>query len=146
MQARRGELVDVVGGDGGRIAERDGRRVGLVLWRLEPGDASARAAAAITALAVEADAQGSGIGRALMVEAEVVLRRLGIARLWLITTNDNLAALALYQKVGYRLVALHAGAIDEIRRKIKPSIPLVSGNGIRVRDELELERELDLRD
>ena len=132
-------MVDVLGGDGGLIAEREGRRVGLVFWRLEPADDAARVAAEITAVAVEAGAQGSGIGRALMVEAEAALRHLGIARAWLMTTNENLAALALYQKVGYRLVALHAGAIDEIRRTIKPSIPLVSRNGIAVRDELELE-------
>jgi ribosomal protein S18 acetylase RimI-like enzyme len=136
MQARRGELIDALG-DGGLIAERDGRRVGLLFWRREHGEGAA--SVEITAVAVEQDAQGSGVGRALMLEAEAVLRGEGVARAWLMTTNENLAALALYQKVGYRLVALHAGAIDEIRRTIKPSIPLVSGNGIRVRDELELE-------
>jgi ribosomal protein S18 acetylase RimI-like enzyme len=136
MQARRGELIDALG-DGGLVAEREGRRVGLLFWRREPpGEA---ASVEITAVAVEQDVQRSGVGRALMLEAEAALRRLGVARAWLVTTNENLAALALYQKVGYRLVALHAGAIDEIRRTIKPSIPLVSGNGIRVRDELELE-------
>jgi len=136
MQARRGELIDALG-DGGLVAERDGRRVGLLFWRREPpGEASS---VEITAVAVEQDVQRSGVGRALMLEAEAALRRLGVARAWLVTTNENLAALALYQKVGYRLIALHAGAIDEIRRTIKPSIPLVSGNGIRVRDELELE-------
>jgi len=136
MQARRGELIDALG-DGGLVAERDGRRVGLLFWRREPpGEA---ASVEITAVAVEQDVQRSGVGRALMLEAEAALRRLGVARAWLVTTNENLAALALYQKVGYRLIALHAGAIDEIRRTIKPSIPLVSGNGIRVRDELELE-------
>jgi hypothetical protein len=40
------------------------------------------------------------------------------------------------------LTALHAGAIDEIRRTIKPQIPLVRGNGIAVHDELELSKEL----
>ena len=136
MQARRGELIDALG-DGGLVAERDGRRVGLLFWRREPpGEASS---VEITAVAVEQDVQRSGVGRALMLEAAAALRRLGVARAWLVTTNENLTALALYQKVGYRLIALHAGAIDEIRRTIKPSIPLVSGNGIRVRDELELE-------
>ena len=138
MQARRGEMIDAIG-DGGLIAEHDGRRVGLLFWRLEPADGSTGASAEVTAVAVEAGAQGSGVGRALMTEAEAELRRRGLARAWLITTNENLTALALYQKVGYRLVALHPGAIDEIRRTIKPSIPLASGNGIRVRDELELE-------
>lgn len=139
MQARRGELIDAFG-DSGVIAERGGRRVGLLFWRREPADGPA--SVEISAVAVEQDAQGSGVGRALMLEAEAALKREGIARAWLMTTNENLTALALYQKVGYRFVALHVGAIDEIRRAIKPSIPLVSSNGIQVRDELELAKDL----
>ena len=77
-----------------------------------------------------------------MAGAEAALRARGVGRAWLVTTNENLAALALYQKVGYRLAALHAGAVDEVRDTIKPSIPKVSSNGIPIRDELELAREL----
>lgn len=139
MQARRWELIDAFG-DGGLIAERGGRRVGLLFWRHEPAEGPA--SVEITAVAVERDAQGSGVGRALMLEAEAVLRRQGIARAWLMTTNENLAALALYQKVGYRLSALHPGAIDEARGTIKPQIPEVASNGIPIHDELELERLL----
>ncbi len=60
------------------------------------------------------------------------------------TTNDNLTAFALYQKAGWRLVAMRAGAIDEVRRTIKPSIPVTGAHGIPVRDELELQLDLEL--
>jgi hypothetical protein len=59
-----------------------------------------------------------------------------------VTTNDNLAALALYAQAGYRLAAVRSGAIDDLRRTIKPSIPEVGSNGIPIHDELELVKEL----
>jgi len=59
-------------------------------------------------------------------------------RLWLITTNDNLPALRFYQRLGWDLVALHRGAVDEARR-FKPEIPRVGLDGIALRHELELE-------
>jgi hypothetical protein len=65
-----------------------------------------------------------------------------VRRAWLVTTNDNLAALALYQKAGWRLSGLRAGAVDEARRMLKPSIPEVGEHGIPIRDELELEKHL----
>jgi hypothetical protein len=55
------------------------------------------------------------------------------------TTNDNLEALRFYQRRGFVLVALHAGAIAESRR-LKPAIPLAGRYGIAIRDEIELER------
>lgn len=83
--------------------------------------------------------EGRGIGSALVqaVEREGAARR--AARVWLITTNDNLRALGFYQKRGYELVAVYRRAV-EAARKIKPQIPLVSGEGIPIRDEIELEK------
>ena len=98
--------------------------------------------AEITCLAVLPKAQGRGVGRGLLDAAADALRELGVDRVWLVTTNENLAALALYQKAGYRLSALRPGAIDDIRRTIKPVIPEVASNGIPIRDELELTLEL----
>ena len=46
-----------------------------------------------------------------------------------------------YQRNGYRLTALHPGAIDGFRR-LKPSIPLVDSAGIPLRDMIELEKPL----
>jgi len=59
-----------------------------------------------------------------------------------VTTNDNLAALALYQKAGWRLSALRPGAVDATRRMQKPGIPEIGEHGIPLRDELELSLDL----
>jgi ribosomal protein S18 acetylase RimI-like enzyme len=137
MQARRGELVDVLEGDG-LIAELDGEAVGIVAWL---GGASG-SEAELRVLAVAGGAHGRGVGSLLLAGAEAAMRAAGVRRAWLVTTNDNLAALALYQKAGWRLVAVRAGAIDELRRSLKPSIPAVGEHGIPIRDELELAKRL----
>jgi ribosomal protein S18 acetylase RimI-like enzyme len=82
---------------------------------------------------------GGGIGAAL-VEALVGEVRGTAARLRVTTTNDNTRALRFYQRAGFRLAALHPGAVDEAR-KLKP-IPALGFDGIPIRDELDLTMEL----
>ena len=137
LQARRGELIDALG-EAGIVAEIDGRAVGLAGWRLESGGRRAE----LTVLAVEEDARRQGIGRALLDAAVEALRASGVERAWLVTTNDSLAALRLYQRFGWRLATLRPGAVDETRRTLKPSIPTVGDDGIPIHDELELTLEL----
>ena len=60
-------------------------------------------------------------------------------RLWVVTTNDNLPALAFYQLHGLRLASLRPRAVD-LARRIKPAIAETGYDGIPIRDELELER------
>jgi GNAT superfamily N-acetyltransferase len=81
---------------------------------------------------------GSAVIEAIVREA----RAAGCRRVWLITTNDNVDALAFYQRRGFRLAALHRDAVTKARDALKPEIPEVGGNGIPIRDELELELEL----
>jgi ribosomal protein S18 acetylase RimI-like enzyme len=145
MQARRGELVDVLEGGAGAVAEIDGHGVGLMTWTISGGADSLPAqgrTAEVRAVAVAATVRGRGVGRALLSSADRALRDAGVRRAWLVTTNDNLTALALYQKSGWLLAELRANAIDELRRTIKPSIPEVGANGIPLRDELELTKAL----
>jgi ribosomal protein S18 acetylase RimI-like enzyme len=136
MQARRGELMDALEG-AALVAVDRGEPAGLLTWFVAADGATAE----VRALIVEVAYRGRGIGRGLLDAAAQALRAQGVRRVWLTTTNENLAALALYQKAGYRLTALHAGAMDELRR-LKPAIPAVASNGIPIRDELELSREL----
>ena len=82
-----------------------------------------------------------GTGTALIAAVETLARDAGCTRLWLITTNDNVDALRFYQRRGFRLAKLHAGAVDDGRR-LKPSIPRFGDHGIPLRDEIELERAL----
>jgi hypothetical protein len=49
-------------------------------------------------------------------EVEQIARRAGCTRLSLITTNDNLDALRFCQRRGFRVAALHPGAVDEAGR------------------------------
>jgi hypothetical protein len=67
-------------------------------------------------------------------------RRQGCARLWVITTNDNVDALRFYQRRGFCLVEVHRGAVDRSRVTLKPEIPAAGACGIPLRDEIELER------
>jgi GNAT superfamily N-acetyltransferase len=84
-----------------------------------------------------------GIGAALLARATQVARDAGATRVWLITTNDNLRAIRFYERRGFRIIAVHRGAVDRARM-LKPSIPLVAENGIELHDELELELILAL--
>jgi ribosomal protein S18 acetylase RimI-like enzyme len=146
MQARRGELVDALDGSGlvAELVEAPGgavRRVGLITWHIESGSASAE----IRAVSVDAAARGRGIGRALLEAAHDALASSGVAAAWLVTTNDNEPAIRLYESLGYVVVEIRHGAVDELRRMVKPSIPLVGHGGVAMRDELELVKELMVR-
>jgi hypothetical protein len=50
-------------------------------------------------------------------------------------------ALRFYQRRGFRLVALHPGALER-SRELKPEIPETGLHGIPLSDELVLAREL----
>ncbi len=92
-------------------------------------------------ISLDAVEPGQGVGTALLAELIERLRPDGVQRLWVTTTNDNLAALAFYQKRGFRLQRIRPGAIEEARR-LKPGIPLTGENGIPIRDEIDLCRDL----
>ncbi len=82
-----------------------------------------------------------GIGSALIHHIAEYARQIGCDKLWLITTNDNTGALYFYQKLGFRLAALRTNVMPEYR-KLKPEIPMISDEGIPIRDEIELEMDL----
>ena len=91
-------------------------------------------------LTLHADEQWRGAGTALIEVAGQLARRQGCARLWVITTNDNVDALRFYQRRGFCLVEVHRGAVDRSRAALKPEIPAAGAYGIPLRDEIELER------
>ena len=108
--------------------------VGLVTYELD--------AEACELVSIDALREGAGIGTQLLRAVVDVARASGCSRVQLLTTNNNLRALAFYQKRGFRLVGLEVGAVDE-QRKLKPAIPAVDGAGLPIRDELHLELPLD---
>jgi GNAT superfamily N-acetyltransferase len=115
----------------GLVAWEAGSRRGAACYREEP------AGAEVVLLA--ADQPGGGIGTALVTALEALADRVGWPRLRLLLTNDNTPALRFYQRRGWNLVALHAGAAESDRR-LKPAIPTLGVDGIPIRHLLELER------
>jgi ribosomal protein S18 acetylase RimI-like enzyme len=83
-------------------------------------------------------AEGIGVGSALVDAAKKAATTARCARLWLITTNDNLHAIRFYQKRDFDLVAVHRYAVRR-SRKIKPQIPKYGIDGIPLQDEIEME-------
>jgi len=84
-----------------------------------------------------------GVGTALVEAARARARDAGCRTLWVVTTNDNLDALRFYQRRGFRLRTVRPGAVDDARRRLEPEIPEFGDHGIPIRDEFELEREID---
>jgi RimJ/RimL family protein N-acetyltransferase len=82
-----------------------------------------------------------GIGTALIQIVEETAQKAGCRRITLVTTNDNLDAMRFYQRRGYRLSAIHYGAVTAARN-VKPVIPVVGDYGITLQDEVVLEKQL----
>jgi GNAT superfamily N-acetyltransferase len=135
-QSRLDETHDVLALDS--LGAWDGDRlVALATW--SPPDATGRSE--LAALAVAEDRQGQGLGALLVDAVAMAALQAGATTQWLVTTNDNLDALRLYQRHAYHLVQLHPGAVDAARLQ-KPAIPPVGDYGIPIHDELVLERPL----
>lgn len=115
----------------GYVAESEkGERVGLATYVAQNSDCEI--------VSLNSVHEGEGIGTALVNALAIEVVRSGCTRLWCMTTNDNHPALGFYQKRGFRIVAVHAGAVDRARA-LKPSIPLLGIDSIPIRDEIELE-------
>ncbi len=118
----------------GFMALRGDHLVGLATYRLD-GDAC-------ELVTIDSEIEGQGVGSALITAVKETAIAANCDRLWLITTNDNLAALGFYQKRGFRITAVHPNALD-ISRQLKPQIPFMGLHGIPLRDEIELEMRVD---
>jgi GNAT superfamily N-acetyltransferase len=132
--ARRGMIEDALAHPS-LLAEDRGRLAGVLTYVIEGAECEV--------LTLHAERRFAGAGTALVDAVRGVARDAGCTRVWLITTNDNLDALRFYQRRGFRLVALHPGAVDDSRRRLKPEIPFTGDYGIALRDELELEVAAD---
>jgi ribosomal protein S18 acetylase RimI-like enzyme len=118
------ELPGFVAIDGGRIA-------GHVSYRID--------ADACELTSIEADPPRRGMGTRLLDAVVAEAHQAGCRTVWLTTTNDNLDALAFYQRRGFRLRAFRPGAVDLARETLKPQIPEIGSHGIPMHDELDLE-------
>ena len=113
------------------VAESDGNWVGHVAYLIE-GET-------LEIVWIASTSGRSGAGSALVAACAQLAKDIGLSRIWLITTNDNLDALRFYQRRGFHLTAIHPGAVNKARESVKPEIPLVGSFGIPMRDEIQLE-------
>ena len=131
QQARAGTISDVSRLSGFVALDDAGEPAGVLLYE-EHGDE-------LEIALLHAFSQWQGAGSALMERFREVASARPWNRVWLVTTNDNVDALRFYQRRGWRLVALHVGAVDDARATLKPQIPDVGSYDIPMRDEIELE-------
>ncbi len=106
---------------------------GLITWHVEDDWAEI--------VTVDAFQHGRHIGGWLLDGAEAELRRRGVNRATIVTTNDNLRALGFYVRRGYRLVKIALDDMDRVR-SLKPHVASEGQDGIPLRDMLELEKDL----
>ena len=120
----------------GFVAEVENVPVGVITYQIRSTDCEL--------VTLNCIPKFSGIGTALMHTVEETAIEAGCKRCWMVTTNDNLDALRFYQRRGYRLSAIHYGAVTAARN-VKPVIPVVGDYGIELQDEVVLEKKLKPR-
>jgi ribosomal protein S18 acetylase RimI-like enzyme len=131
--ARLNELVDPLRHPA-LVADDDGTLAGVLTYILTPPDGEI--------LTLHVEGRWRGVGTQLVAALEQLAARAGCQRLFVITTNDNVEALRFYQRRGFRLAQLRAGAVDRSRAERKPEIPETGNHGIPLRDELVLDKTL----
>jgi ribosomal protein S18 acetylase RimI-like enzyme len=119
--------------DGFAAVQGSGDMVGLITYIIKAEECEI--------VSLDSVIENQGVGSALLQQVETFATQHGCATIRLITTNDNLHALRFYQKRGYQIVKVFPNAVEKARQ-IKPSIPLVSSDGIPIRDELMLVKQL----
>ncbi len=129
---RRGEAIDPV--EGTLLgAYDDDQIIGVATYVIRGEDCEI--------VAMEAYQERLGIATALMDEIRARAKSAACKRLWLVTTNDNVPAIAFYQKWGMDLTSLRHDSITEARARLKPSIAETGYDDIPIRHELEFEIE-----
>lgn len=129
----QGEIFYPAEMEGLKAVEQD-RIVGILHFQIQDNQCEILTLASLTG--------GKGIGTALLDTVEVIAKNKGCRKICLSTTNDNTNALAFYQRRGFFLKALFTGQIKAYR-KLKPAIPEKGEQGIPIRDEIRLEKNLD---
>lgn len=117
----------------GFVAIGDGGPLGVAVYTIGGGECE------LVALAVERPREG--IGRALVEAVASRARGEACSRVWLVTTNDNIVAQRFYEAIGWRLAAVHVGAIAQ-SRLLKPEIPILGSAGVPITDEIEFDLPL----
>ncbi len=113
----------------GLVADQDGALIGALTYRDSPDGTEV--------VTLNSLIHDRGVGSALLAGAR---RRAEVTgrRLWLITTNENVRAIAFYQRRGMDMVALHRNFAETVRRA-KPGIDRSVRGAIAFRHAIEFE-------
>ncbi|HPF86887.1 MAG TPA: GNAT family N-acetyltransferase [Candidatus Limiplasma sp.] len=133
MIAVNGRLWDTRTLPGFAVLDKNGVIAGYLLFAFHDGECEI--------MVLESLRENSGIGTALTNAAKEIAKENGLHKLIVMTTNDNLHAIRFYQKRGFTLRALRPNMLETSRR-LKSGIPLMSEDGIPLRDEIEFEMEI----
>ena len=115
------------------IALKNSERVGFLTYRISGTQCAI--------LTLNSFMKRQGIGSRLIDYLEEKLLQKDCNMLEIATTNDNVEALAFYQKLGFKIAAIQVNAMEHARKK-KPSIPRTGLHGIPIRDEIILTKDL----
>lgn len=91
----------------------------------------------IVALGVLPSYQGGGIGAKLVGEVEKEARSQGKKEMLVSTSNDDLPALAFYQKLGFQIIEVKPNVLAEKHGTVLQGI-----GGLPIRDEIRLRKKL----
>ena len=87
-------------------ASEEGRVVGMIGFSLNPaGEANALEPPEVIDIAVLPEYRRQGVGRALRDVAVAEVRAAGYRRLWLYADGNDVAVLAFYRRLGFRLIS-----------------------------------------
>jgi GNAT superfamily N-acetyltransferase len=111
----------------GFVALDDGNRVGVITYCVRNDGCEV--------VTLNSMSEGRGVGTALLSAVRAVADE-NKARLWLITTNDNIRAIRFYQRREMDMVALHRDFVDIVRRA-KPDLDTKGHDGIAFRHAIE---------
>ena len=82
------------------VDKREDQVVGFALFELNVVDSFAH----LLKILVNPDNRGLKIGKDLLIEAMAILKKQGIKNYFLEVEEDNLVALAIYEKMGFKVV------------------------------------------
>jgi ribosomal protein S18 acetylase RimI-like enzyme len=98
------EIKEILERDEIYVAELDGQLAGFVSLRKNESILK------ITELAIAPQFQNKGFARELLSYVRELAGSRGVKELWVRTSNDNIPALTLYQKFGFRILDIKLGA------------------------------------
>ncbi|MDF4200129.1 GNAT family N-acetyltransferase [Bacillus subtilis] len=120
--------------DGFAAVNESGEIIGCITYLIDGKDCEI--------ISLDSMIENKGIGTALLQQVEETAKYAHCQRIKLITTNDNVDAMAFYQKRGYQFAAVFPNAVEKARR-LKPEIPEVAENDILIRDEILFSKVID---